>query len=89
MRISNKFVARTVMGETIIVNQGQGGADLTKIISLNSTAKELWEAMKDREFTAADAAQALTDAYGIDEKRAMADAEKWIADLQGCGVIAE
>lgn len=42
MRINTKFKLRDIAGETIIVNQGTPEADLTRIISLNTSARLLW-----------------------------------------------
>lgn len=88
MKIDPKYKLREVAGECIIVNQGKVGTDLTRIISLNSTAKYLYKAMEAREFEVEDAAQALVDEYGIDNDLAMKDAGKWVESLKKCGVIS-
>ena len=88
MKIDPKYKLREVAGECIIVNQGKVGTDLTRIISLNSTAKYLYKAMESREFEVEDAAQALVDEYGIDNDLAMNDAGKWVESLKNCGVIS-
>ena len=87
MRINRNFKIREVAGESIIVNQGKVGTDLTRIISLNSTAKFLYQKMEDREFEVEDAAQALIDEYGIEKELALKDAGKWVESLRGCGVL--
>ncbi len=87
MKINPKFVAREVMGETIVVNQGSGGADLTKIISLNETATWLWKRFAGVDFNADEVAQALVDEYAIDGDLAIRDANSWIESLKNCGVI--
>lgn len=88
MKIDPKYKLREVAGECIIVNQGKVGTDLTRIISLNSTANYLYKAMEAREFEVEDAAQALVDEYGIDNDLAMKDAGKWVESLKNCGVIS-
>ena len=47
MRINTKFKLRDIAGETIIVNQGTPEADLTRIISLNTSARLLWNELSD------------------------------------------
>lgn len=42
MKINPNFKLREMAGETIIVNQGHTGADLTRIISLNKSARLLY-----------------------------------------------
>ena len=87
MKIKSNFKIREIAGESIIVNQGQVGADLTRIISLNSSAKYLYEALEGKEFELEDVAQALVDYYEIEKDRAMTDGAKWVEALKGCGVI--
>lgn len=87
MRINRNFKIREVAGESIIVNQGKVGTDLTRIISLNSTAKFLYQKMEGKEFEVEDAAQALIDEYGIEKELALKDAGKWVESLRGCGVL--
>ena len=87
MKIKSNFKLRSVAGETIVVNQGTTGTDMTRIISLNASAKLLYEQLLGREFTLEDAAKVLVDTYGIDGGQAMKDAEKWTDALRKCGVI--
>ena len=89
MRIDSKFKLRTVAGENIIVNQGQVGADMTKIISLNSSASLLYKELEGKEFTVEDVAVILREAYEIEKELAAKDAATWVEDLQKCQVIVE
>lgn len=87
MRINPNFKLREMAGETIVVNQGHAGADLTRIISLNKSARLLYERLAGRDFTPEDAAKVLTDAYGIDGQQALKDAAAWVEALEKCKVI--
>lgn len=87
MKIKSNYKLRKVAGETIIVNQGTTEADLTRIISLNSSAQLLWEKLSDKEFTHEDAAKVLEETYGIGHEQAITDANTWIDALKGCDVI--
>ncbi len=89
MKINSTFKLREIAGETIIVNQGTPDVDMTRIISLNGSARLLWEELSGKEFSVADAAAVLVDTYHIDNERAFADAQVWINDLQKCKVITE
>lgn len=89
MKIDSKFKLRKVAGETIIVQQGVVGSDLTKIISLNSSACLLYEQLSDKEFNADDAANILIDVYEIDKDLAKKDAATWIESLKNCHVIID
>ena len=67
MKINTNYKLREVAGETIVVNQGKAGADMTRIISLNASAKLLYERLQGCEFGVEDAAMVLEDTYGIPE----------------------
>ena len=51
MKINPKYKLRKVAGESIIVQQGKVGADLTKVISLNDSACLLFEKLSKKDFT--------------------------------------
>ena len=88
-KINEKFKLRKIAGETIIVNQGREGADLTKIISLNDSARVLFEHFEGRTFDGKEVAKVLMDTYGIDSNRAENDAQGWMESLRKCGVLDE
>lgn len=87
MKIKENFKVRDIAGEHLIVSQGRLEADMTQVISLNETAFLLWTELVGRDFTAKDAADILLADYSIPEERALADAQRWIERLVGCGVI--
>ena len=87
MKINSNYKLRSIAGETIVVNQGTTGTDMTRIISLNASAKLLYEQLLDKEFTLEDAAKVLVNTYGISIEQALEDAEKWADALRKCGVI--
>ena len=65
MKIREEFKVREMAGEHVIVLPGRGGAaDMTRIVSLNPSSMYLWEKLRGREFTAADAALLLTEYLG-------------------------
>ncbi|MBQ5815817.1 MAG: PqqD family protein [Flavobacteriales bacterium] len=87
MKIKSEYKLREIAGEVIIVNQGTVGIDMTRIISLNDSARELYEHLVDKDFTLDDAAGVLVDIYDIPLLQAQRDAEVWIDALKKCGVI--
>lgn len=87
MKINSNYKLREIAGETIIVNQGTSGVNMTRIISLNSSAKCLYEQLVGQEFTVEDAAKVLVDTYGIEADMALVDAGKWVDALKNCKVI--
>ena len=87
MIIKSDYKLRQIAGETIIVNQGTTGVDMTRIISLNASAKRLYEELQGKEFALEDAASILETTYGIGHKQAMTDAAQWVDALRSCQVI--
>lgn len=87
MKINSNYKLREIAGETIIVNQGESGVNMTRIISLNSSAKCLYEQLVGQEFTLEDVANVLVDTYGIEADKALVDARKWVDALKNCKVI--
>ncbi|MCL1615012.1 PqqD family protein [Bacteroides sp. ET71] len=88
MRIKENYKVRQIAGENLVVNQGKDHSDMTKVISLNTTALLLWEALQGKDFTADDAAEVLVGRFGISKEQAQTDAGRWIESLTRCGVIA-
>jgi hypothetical protein len=86
MKIKSNYKLREIAGETIVVNQGTANVNMTRILSLNTSAKLLYEQLSGREFTAEDAARVLSDTYGIGEEEALLDARKWMDALIENGI---
>ena len=89
MKLNPDFKLREVVGETIIVNQGTPEVDLTRVISLNASAKLLYERLSGQDFTLAQAAQVLTDTYRITEQQALQDAATWVDAMKKCHVLQD
>ena len=89
MRIKDNYKVRQIAGENLIVEQGKSQADMTKVISLNSTALLLWNALSSKDFTIADGAAVLTGRFGISQEQAEADVRRWAETLVRCGIVSE
>ena len=87
MKIKKGYKVREIAGESLIVNQGASEADFTKIISLNSSARLLWDRVIGTDFTVEQVATILVEEYGIDMELATQDAAQWVASLNDQGII--
>ena len=87
MRIKDNYKVRKVAGENLVIGQGASHSDMTKIISLNSTALLLWERFAGKEFTVDDAAALLVDEFGIGMEQALADVKAWTDKMLAEGVL--
>lgn len=87
MKIKKGFTLRTMMGQNIVLAEGNNADNYGKIISLNNSAAMLWEELKGRSFDVDDAADLLVSKYGIDRARATADAEYFINLMDEKGLL--
>ena len=82
MKTKDGFILREMCGEYIISGEGLEHINFNKLISLNSTAAFLWNAVVGNEFTPESMAQLLVDEYGIDMELALKDSkalcQSWI-----------
>ncbi len=82
MKIKDGFVLRSIGDNHMVVGEGLSRIDFNKIISLNSTAAYLWQAVQGKEFSADTLKSLLLEEYDVDEATAGADAAalagKWI-----------
>ena len=87
MKINKNYKIREIAGEMIVVKHGNSSMDMTRVVSLNRTARVLYEALVEKEFTVEDVARVLIDRYGIGDELAAKDAEKWVEALKQCRLI--
>ena len=82
MKTKEGFILRDMCGEHIITAEGIENINFNKLISLNSTAAFLWNAVVGKEFTPESMAQLLVDEYEIDIELALKDSnalcQSWI-----------
>ena len=87
MKINPDYRLRVIAGENIVIMHGTQGADMTKVISLNDTAKELWVKFRHKDFTVENVVELLMKTYSIPEEIAKRDALVWIDSLKQCKAI--
>lgn len=81
MRINSNLKIRKIAGESVVIMQGNGVADMTKVISLNSTSEYLWNNLVGKDFELEDVIKLLLDEFNVEEAIARKDAENWIEKL--------
>lgn len=89
MKINEKYKLRRIAGENIVIIQGGGTADMTRIITLNDTGAWLWNELSGMDFSIAQIAGKIVAEYDTDLSLATEDAEKWTDILKKCGAIVE
>lgn len=89
MRIRSEYKLRNIAGETIIVKQGTTDIDLTKVISLNSSAYIIYKEVAGNDFCLEDIIEILENNYEIDRDTAAKGAQAWIDSMKECNLIEE
>lgn len=87
MKIKSNYKLRQIAGVPIIVKQGTREVDFTHVISLNKSAKFLYEAFLERDFTIEDVVNILKSTFHISQERAETDAKIWVDSMIECQVI--
>lgn len=89
MKLNQNYKIRKIATLTVVVNQGTSNINMTRLISLNKSARFLYEALADREFVVEDVARLLMERYGLGQEKALEDAQKWIDGVKECGLIED
>ncbi|MCQ2143269.1 MAG: PqqD family protein [Bacteroidales bacterium] len=88
MKIKQGFTLRTICKENIICATGLENINFNKMITLNRTAAEVFQFVKDKEFNAALIAAFLKGQYKeVDMDLLMSDSEKLVASWKDAGII--
>ncbi|GHV08554.1 hypothetical protein FACS1894160_3040 [Bacteroidia bacterium] len=87
MQIKKGLRIKDIAGERVLIMQGHAGVDMTKVVSLNTTAEWLWNQLSDREFMPEDVSNLLTERFDLDDATAQKDAQKWIDSLLACNAL--
>ena len=75
------YVLREIAGESVLVSMGEGVADFCGIITLNQSAKILWETLKQGS-TREKLAENLKNHFQISDEQAAEDVEKSLKLLE-------
>lgn len=86
MKRNENYVVKELMGDFVLVPIGQAAIDFNGVITLNETAKFMWEAAVG-DFTAQDLEKALIEKYEIDSETAKTATESFISTLKEEGCI--
>lgn len=85
MKLKKGFVLRDIAGETVVLPSGDD-LDLSIMISLNETAKFLWEYLEQGADHHA-LVEALLTEYAVDREQAEASVSRFVAKLNENGFL--
>lgn len=80
---------RTVMGQNVVLAEGNNADSFGKMITLNSSAAMLWNELIGKSFETEDAAGLLVVRYGIGREEADADATRFIQLMADKGLLEQ
>ena len=89
------FRLNNVCGVNVLIAEGKENIDFSNIVSMNDTAKFLWESIGEEEFTAEELAKRLVDNYEIDANtplpysQALADVESTVKAWKEARIIED
>ncbi len=86
VRSSRNVVSRVVAEEALVVPIRGGAGDLDSIYTFNDSGTKLW-AMLEEGRSAVELAEYLEASYGITADQARMDADNFLAELSGEGLI--
>ena len=86
MRRNENYVVKELMGSYVLVPLGDTAINFNGVITLNETAKFMWEAANG-DFTEQDLALALIKQYDIDEATANTAVEGFLKAMKEEGCI--
>lgn len=87
MKIKSNYKLRQIAGVPIIVKQGTRDVDFTHVISLNKSARFLYDFFLEKDFMVEDVANILESTFHISRERAESDAKIWVESMIECQVI--
>lgn len=89
MKIKKGFELREICGEYLIIAHGRENIDFTRVITLNESAADIWNAVIGKSFTVKDMKNAFTELYDVDDNTAMKDSEKLLSQWIDAGLVDE
>jgi hypothetical protein len=87
MKINSSYKLHEIAGEKMLVMKGVAGADLTRVVMLNSSAEMLWNTFQGKDFEQSSVVDLLIHNYSIEKSQATADADAWIASMLKAGLV--
>ena len=89
MKIKNGFELKEICGEFLIIAHGVENIDFTKVISLNESAADIWNAVAGKQFNVNDMAKAFVELYEVDEETALRDSSKLLKQWVEAGLVEQ
>lgn len=80
------MISRRIGGEVVLVPTGAPVGDSANFYVLNDSGQVLWDELKVPR-SADELARALVNCYSIEYAAALADVDRFLAELRSCGAL--
>ena len=87
MQLKDNYTLQKVGEEYVLLAQDSLQVDFSKVITLNETAADIWQYIKNQNFDIQTIITYLTNNYDVDIETAQADAQEMIDSLLSIGAI--
>jgi hypothetical protein len=88
MRIKKGFVLRDVCGRKVMMGEGLGAIDFSKMVTLNKSAAWLWQQAQEMgDFTIDALTEKLCDKYDVTPEEARQDVAEIVGEWQELNVV--
>ncbi|MBR2618263.1 MAG: PqqD family protein [Paludibacteraceae bacterium] len=87
MQLKDNYTLQKVGEEYVLLAQDSLQVDFSKVITLNETAADIWQHIKNQNFDIQTIITYLTNNYNVDIETAQADAQEMIDSLLSIGAI--
>lgn len=87
MQLKDNYTLQKVGEEYVLLAQDSLQVDFSKVITLNETAADIWQYIKNQNFDIQTIINYLTNNYNVDIETAQADAQEMIDSLLSIGAI--
>lgn len=89
MKTLPEYKLQEICGEQVVTSSHGDGMRLDRLIVFNASAAYLWQAVAGKNFTAADLARLLCQAYDVALQQAEADAEAVLRQWLEQGLVSD
>jgi len=87
MQLKDNYTLQKVGEKYVLLAQDSLQVDFSKVITLNETAADIWQYIKNQNFDIQTIITYLTNNYNVDIETAQADAQEMIDSLLSIGAI--
>lgn len=87
MILKKGFKSRMICGEFVLIPCASEQVNFNRLVSMNDSARFLWENLQGRDFQLQDMVNMLLEEYDVSEELARSDCDKLLSDWTEAGLL--